>query len=127
MTDRIITAMEDVLIPLSPTGEIETLGRWEHTPGPWELADIGDYSDFDGNSRVVLGDDRRIAVVKVTPGSALFAESDANARLIAAAPDLLAALEAMVRDADRNQRPGGGSDVPDSARAAIAKAKGGAA
>lgn len=47
-----------------------------------------------------------------------------NARLIAAAPDLLAELEAMVRAADNSQRPGGGSTVPASARAAIAKARG---
>jgi len=33
MDDRIITAMEEVLIPLSPAGEIETLGRWERV-GP---------------------------------------------------------------------------------------------
>lgn len=49
-------------------------------------------------------------------------EREANARLIAAAPELLEALEKMVRDADRNERPGGGSTVPAIARAAIAKA-----
>jgi hypothetical protein len=45
-------------------------------------------------------------------------ENAANARLIAAAPDLLAALEVIVKICDRN------TVEFDSARAAIAKAKG---
>ncbi|WP_161626250.1 hypothetical protein [Sphingobium baderi] len=63
----------------------------KHTTGPWEACDQGDYGDFDGNSRIILGDDMRIAVVQWSPGD-MQAESDANACLIAAAPDLLAAL-----------------------------------
>lgn len=63
----------------------------KHTPGPWEACDPGDYSDFDGNSRVILGDDMRIAVVQWSPANAEM--DDANARLIAAAPDMLAALK----------------------------------
>ena len=27
------------------------------TPGPWEAAERGGYSDFDGDSRVILGND----------------------------------------------------------------------
>lgn len=65
-----------------------------HTPGPWEACDPGDYGDFDGESRVILGDDKRIAVVHWSPRLNT-AQSDANARLIAAAPDLLAALMAL--------------------------------
>jgi hypothetical protein len=62
--------------------------RAKHTPGPWELCTKGDYGDFDGNSRVIIGDDRRLAVVHVSDE-----ETDANARLIAAAPLMLAALD----------------------------------
>ena len=53
------------------------------------------------------------------------AEFDANARLIAAAPDLLAALKAMV-DLDTGDRPElwRYSKQFDDARAAIAKAEG---
>jgi hypothetical protein len=65
-----------------------------HTPGPWEACDPGDYADFDGNSRIICGDDRRIAVVHWNDRDK---ETDANSRLIAAAPNLLAALEALVR------------------------------
>lgn len=58
-------------------------------------------------------------------------EAMANAALIAAAPDLLAACEALLRHFDMT-RPGGGiltaeREMADAARAAIAKAKGGAA
>ncbi|MES2783802.1 MAG: hypothetical protein V4657_13490 [Pseudomonadota bacterium] len=61
-----------------------------HTPAPWEASDPGDYSDFDGQSRVILGDDMRIAVVhwNDTHNQAM---CDANACLIAAAPALLLA------------------------------------
>ena len=58
-----------------------------HTPGPWEACDPGDYSDFDGQSVVILGDDRRMAVVQGDSDEAV-----ANARLIAAAPAMLEAL-----------------------------------
>ena len=60
----------------------------KHTPGKWEACDVGDYGDYDGRCRVILGDDLRIAVVLGDHD-----ESKANARLISAAPDLLEALE----------------------------------
>jgi len=82
-----------------------------HTPSPW---DIG----------MALGDVMHI----VTPDChicemanwdlAYQAERDANARLIAAAPDLLEALQGVLRVADR------ATDEFDAARAAIAKAIG---
>ena len=53
----------------------------EHTPGPWRV-DCGEYSD-----EYVL----RNGLVTHTE-----AEREANARLIAAAPDLLAAARAVV-------------------------------
>lgn len=50
-------------------------------------------------------------------------EAEANARLIAAAPDLLAALKAMLnRYGDKTEHPF--CDASISARAAIAKAEG---
>lgn len=60
----------------------------KHTPGPWEACEPGDYSDYGGDSIVVLGNDMRITVVQ---GSRQ--EDLANARLIAAAPELLAAAK----------------------------------
>ena len=61
----------------------------KHTRGPWEAAERGDYGDLDGNSRVILGNWRRIAIVQHKGDE----EDEANARLIAAAPDMLEALE----------------------------------
>lgn len=73
-----------------------------HTPGPWCAQ---------GNSVTASG--RSVAVVR---GRGSRAELDANARLIAAAPDLLAALRLMLDtfgDADDQS-------VIDAARAALA-------
>ena len=106
------------------------MAEMKHTPGPWEACDQGDYSDFDGNSRVILGDDMRIAVVQWSPGD-MQAESDANAHLIAAAPELLAELIAL-RRRFHNACLGTGSDADivagstPGADAAIARATGAA-
>lgn len=63
----------------------------KHTPGPWEACKVGDYGDYDGRCLVVLGDDMRVAVALGEDKTA-----KANARLIAAAPDLLDALQDLV-------------------------------
>ena len=55
-----------------------------HDPGPWNESEVGDYADFDGESCVVATDDMRIAAVHAR------VDECANARLIAAAPTLLA-------------------------------------
>lgn len=93
---------------------VDVMSDAKHTPGPWEACDAGDYSDYDGKCRVILGDDLRIAVALGD-----HAENDANARLIAAAPDLLAALEVALFWLEYDGR----YDVQ-GIRATIAKAKG---
>lgn len=62
--------------------------KQRHTPGPWEAAERGGYGDFDGNSRVILADDMRIAVVQHHGDD----EAEANTRLIVEAPEMLEAL-----------------------------------
>ena len=90
-----------------------------HTPGPWYvLADslrIGRRSDY--VPALVVVADCRVAV------GASVAESQANARLIAAAPDLLAALE-VIGIMGAHSDCAGCSDAAAIARAAIAKATG---
>lgn len=97
----------------------------KHTPGPWAYAPIltGDfaiYADFDGGKKIAVVDAWR-------------PEGEANARLIAAAPDLLFALEELLaefdaRDRDAQREPGcmgireTGGIV--EARAAVSKARG---
>ena len=96
-----------------------------HTPGPWII--VGRIIDAD-NGRVTADGRKdvweRVAIVDTGPTPD---ESEANARLIAAAPDLLAAciaaLPALSAHADT------GCDCPDTEaakmlRAGIAKAKG---
>ncbi len=87
-----------------------------HTPGEWEV----DETVATGAYGVWRGSDQICSVLTesflVTDGPENRAERDANARLIAAAPDLLEALRGVVRVADR------ATDEFDAARAAIAKA-----
>ena len=85
----------------------------KHTPGPWsaEPTPQSSYWDWKVNvSRFYIGID--------TP------HSEADARLIAAAPELLAALRSMVAAVDRQPRESALDGLADSAREVIAKATG---
>ena len=85
-----------------------------HTPGPWR------------HVRNAKGE----LFILAFGGQTELPETEANARLIAAAPDLLAALQTVIESADDT---GCSSDLTvvesaavDQARTAIAKATGGA-
>ena len=85
-----------------------------NTPGPWEVSDTG------ANIYGATGD--IVASVHGLPKPHLTSEGKANARLIAAAPELLKALKNLVDEshfglARRNK-------ARELARAAIAKAEG---
>jgi hypothetical protein len=91
----------------------------KHTPGPWEANKYGSRA---AHWQVDKTDSERV-IASMTRGE----DAEANARLIAAAPELLEALEGILFELGLN----GGATPPDSdpcklARAAIAKAKGGA-
>lgn len=95
-----------------------------HTPGPWTLNRVA-YSD----ASAVFVMSGKSTVCEVYPRPQGAESREANARLIAAAPTMLAALEviaAWTPSASPNE-PGGMSimDAIDAARAAIARAKGG--
>lgn len=70
-----------------------------HTPGPWLVEGATLIWSFAGHATVAaVGSPRRDQFVGYSPltlGDADFNEARANARLIAAAPDLLAALIAV--------------------------------
>jgi hypothetical protein len=96
----------------------------KHTPGPWEMGPI-----IAGEDIFILADNRKAAIAKASNLEIyantfeklrpLAAECEANARLIAAAPELLEALKAILDET-------GGMGGPfTTARAAIAKATGG--
>lgn len=87
----------------------------KHTPGPWEVDGV-----------VTVNGEKVSAAVYFVPANDDPAETDRicrvayrDAHLIAAAPDMLAALQGVVRVADRK------TDEFDAARAAIARAIGG--
>ena len=116
----------------------------EHTPGPWYPGHFVEDS-HPCNCRSVISEshagaiceikiDNRKRIARGGNDAPPLEEAKANARLIAAAPEMLAALEAQVEhlkgftDEELRRRDqlgiGGGYDRALIARAAIAKAKG---
>ena len=94
----------------------------KHTPGPWV-----EQPEPDGAFTIWAGERQLSEIQPDDMGDALPAE--ANARLIAAAPELLDALWQIVTDAEIDCDTveialGALSDIRATARAAIAKAKG---
>lgn len=104
--------------------------RGRHTPGPWKIDQDGENFTIDADG--AFGPNRWSAVALCTAnnlGSRPITEEEAsaNARLIAAAPDLLAAIRETVRRFDENDATDALEAVDTLLRAAIAKAEGGAA
>lgn len=108
-----------------------------HTPGPWvvtgDLDSLRVVNDNSDNPNACDGVRQVAHVVQGGYEIANYAEAEANARLIAAAPDMLAALEASLAEmrafAKYWTSPKMGlsrseSKAEEMARAAIAKAKG---
>lgn len=92
----------------------------QHTPGPWTVGEA------QSGEIAIVADG--VWVIAVKHGALYHPKGEANARLIAAAPDLLAFAEAfhgcMARDAFHGDAP---DELFGLAKAAIARAKGGAA
>lgn len=97
-----------------------------HTPGPWEalVDDQEDCAVFTANERFVanIGGDR-IACISPKDGKHVvaFDMTVADAKLIAAAPDLLAAAKAMIGPVNLV----GAVDALDMLKAAVEKAENG--
>lgn len=83
----------------------------EHTPGPW--------TSYTGTHSIWAEGKRAICIMTGARKTADM-ERDANARLIAAAPELLDALRAAV---DLYGKPGGPWNVPGSAGCWITQAR----
>ena len=104
----------------------------QHTPGPWKVANIH-ANGFYGNSgeAMVTAEDRRICAVDCATNfkrghgyTHVCAERDANTRLIAAAPDMLAALTYVLPWLEAHIGQGLSAHELDNIRATIAKATG---
>jgi len=99
-----------------------------HTPGPWKVEpfvqSINSYPNW--HSFTVRHDRTNVHIATVGDVDRYYEKNnEANARLIASAPDLLAALESLVEmDDDPIRYMACCSYRIDAARAAIEKAKG---
>jgi hypothetical protein len=91
----------------------------KHTPGPWSVLEVRNL-DGEGWAREIEAADLTVALIYAD------VNMDADARLIAAAPDMYAALLAVLPDLQHYvDTHGAGPDVRLAAlRAALAKADG---
>ena len=80
--------------------------RAEHTAGPWKRSDYGQIVDSDGKDVCF-----RSVTTMCSGSEESIAEAEANTDLIAAAPDLLAALKAIQWFLRRPERFGEGRDA----------------
>ena len=101
------------------------MSETKHTPGPWYSDTSGEY--YAGH---VVRHNGVLICRMATPINARAGKVAANARLLAAAPELLAALEAILDGRDLTEPPKAMTQAHrhwvllDKARAAIAKARG---
>jgi hypothetical protein len=93
-----------------------------HTPGPWIVTEDSYIRQAEGEKRLYIA-----ALVDIP--HRLEGKTEANARLIAAAPELLEALKVIANRLTKGPRHNGKSKVQQAitavAEAAIAKATGG--
>lgn len=109
-----------------------------HTHGPWAILDLLTLSEGEGIERLTIvapGAEANCVIARIeniVSKRPISIEDRANARLIAAAPELLAALEMYVKWCDAESDHKGSTfyervdmcvDAETAARAAIAKAK----
>ena len=94
--------------------------KTQHTPGPWAV-DPDDRPGMEWNNHIVQQARPNFAICFMTrSGKRDNSEAEANARLIAAAPELLAACEAALNDRMFKELP----EVATLLINAIAKARG---
>ena len=95
----------------------------KHTPGPWSAGvRSGNFIDITHSNNQPGAITR--ALCRVQARQSWVAEAEANARLIAAAPELLAALEAMLEQLSKGPYAFKDSGALYSTRSAVEKATG---
>ncbi|MDC3857729.1 hypothetical protein [Pseudomonas aeruginosa] len=90
------------------------MSKQSYTPGPWDY--WSGYNPVDELEAQITTEDGDIVIASY---NRQIPEGEANAKLLAAAPDLLEALQACIQQITALCST---DDVPDQARAAIAKA-----
>ena len=76
----------------------EVMSADTHTPGPWRITNAG--LNDDGCYRHQIGTHEKTVAYTWLPNEHNDAENEANALVIRAAPELLAALEYLVAECD---------------------------
>lgn len=99
---------------------MSTTTKGTHTPGPWRIDRPLGYWAIGPNPHA---DDGQVLRLYTKP----YGEDEANARLIAASPDLLAACKELASRFEKTGEAWMSDPAWQAARAAIAKAEGGAA
>lgn len=106
------------------------MSKHKHTPGPWRVTDLDQHPGIENHNEsvsIIIFGYRKGLDTNPYDDSGVRGktrkEAIANAHLIAAAPDLLEALESIVECLEYSDDPPACMAM---ARAAIAKAKGGA-
>lgn len=107
------------------------MSNTKHTPGPWSV-DVNDHQGFIRGSQPIVrnceeGDNGMTISGLMVTGCGSYVEgfpqlSHEDARLIAAAPELLAALQSVVEWMDAPDESGFSDNQLSAARSAIAKA-----
>ena len=90
-----------------------------YTPGPW----LVDENITDARSRGYIRGENRVAVARANSTGRGYSEMKANARLIAAAPDLLATAKYALSQLEAMGQITNTGDVCGALREAIAKAE----
>ena len=99
------------------------MGKFKGTPGPWRVSEKrGDLIDIRHNSNGIGAISLNLA--HVVARQSWLKEAEANAKLIAAAPELLEALQRMVNKAHKQNWNDAYPEELQSAQAAINKALG---
>ena len=99
----------------------------QHTPGPW-VTSKGAYGALHVGPATLDHPGREVAQYAAERGRDLLAQREADAALIAAAPDMLAALQDIMAESSRDDDDHDViATIQGICRAAIAKAKGGEA
>lgn len=101
----------------------------QHTPGPWASDGLEVWGTHAMRINLTSGGTPRIAVCDAHTDAEREFPAEANARLIAAAPELLEVLKTIVRAADGRTIPGNlildeNSPLMEAARDAITKVLG---
>lgn len=97
--------------------------KMKHTPGPWKIMRASDYTGDPEHTAIMSIEAANGKTVYYTE-SGYFVPVEADARLIAAAPELLAALELCYEHCRLYHPSVEINNVGETVRAAIAKATG---